>query len=296
MLEKIKKKKQILYRLTITGYISMGISLMIFLAAGSGAFRDASRNSVRVIVALFIISFVLSITLPLISYFSISKLSEEYKNTVLKELIESTIENTTYLPNDGFNYSEIYNSNIFRRSLTYVSEDKIKGMIKGVHFESCDVRTTEVSKAFKKTTDQRNKGFIGRIYKIEFPKPFKDNIVVRQPSKITEMIDNYKIVNIESVTFNKRLTIFSENPLYVFYVITPVVIEKLIELDKIYNGKISFSFYENNIYVAIDNKEDSFDLKTNQPIDEDPLKDLLLELEDIKNLISFLVTDNNLFK
>ena len=63
----------------------------------------------------------------------------------------------------------------------------------------------------------------------------------------------------ESVDFNSELKVYSENELDAFYLLTPHFMERLIYMDNKYNDKISFSFQDKKLYMAIDNRIDTFE-------------------------------------
>jgi hypothetical protein len=100
----------------------------------------------------------------------------------------------------------------------------------------------------------------------------------------------------ESVDFNSELKVYAQNEHEAFYILTPDFMEKLMYFDQKYFDKISFSFKENKLYVAIDSRTDSFDIKAFKTIDGSIFEDYQSELLDIKDLIHTLNLNDTIFK
>ena len=65
----------------------------------------------------------------------------------------------------------------------------------------------------------------------------------------------------ESIDFNSELKAYTDIDHDAFYILTPHFMEKLLFLDKKYNDKINFSFINNKLYISIDTRRDTFDIK-----------------------------------
>jgi hypothetical protein len=72
--------------------------------------------------------------------------------------------------------------------------------------------------------------------------------------------------------------------------------EKLMELDRKYYDKITFSFLNNKLYIAVDNRVDNFDIKPFQIVDSSILRSYVEEFEDMKGFITLLNLTSRMFK
>jgi hypothetical protein len=169
----------------------------------------------------------------------------------------------------------------------------IQGHHENVNFKCCDITQKEVRNSGKNRKVVTV--FQGRFYEFDFHKKFKHNLLLLQPYNFRPF-SAYKKVETESIHFNSELKIYAENEHEAFYILTPDFMEKLMYFDQKYYDKISFSFKENKLYVAIDSRTDSFDIKAFKTIDESIFEDYQSELLDIKDLIHTLNLNQSIFK
>lgn len=277
-----RKKK--LENQAIFGYIMLGISFILWVPLGAATYGGA----VPILLAGFIGG-------GLIAGYASKKfkdLSHEFKSKYLIKEIEQIYPGCEYDPRKGFSSEEVYGAKILKRQDRYYSEDYMKGVYEGVAFEAADVTLEDVRHSGKHTHVVTV--FQGRVYKFQFNKKFKSNILINQPSFFDGLL-GWKRVKTESVEFNKELSVFSDNEHEAFYILTPHFMEKLLELDRKYHDRITFSFINNLLYIAIDTRVDTFDLKMFRHFDESIIDDYRKQLNDIKDFIHHLNLNNTLF-
>jgi hypothetical protein len=166
------------------------------------------------------------------------------------------------------------------------------GEYEGVKFQAADVKLQDVRSTGKSTTVVTV--FLGRVYKFEFNKRFKSNIIINQPSFFNKLF-GWNRIKTESVKFNSELSVYSDNEHEAFYILTPHFMEKLYELDRKYQDRITFSFINNHLYIAINTKEDTFDLKMFRELDISIIKKYRNQLTDIKDFVHHLNLEQTLF-
>jgi len=195
---------------------------------------------------------------------------------------------------DGFTEQEVIDSGLLRNQDRFHSEDMIDGVWDDVHFLCSDVKQEDVhtdSKGHTHTTTI----FLGRFYKIDLPTTIKNQLIIRQKSLIN-VFGKKNLIETESIKFNNELNVYSEDKQEAFYILTPVFMEKLIELDNMFKDKISFSFTGNKLYIAINNGKDTFEISAMKDIDESIFLDYEKEFESIKQLITTIQMNKNIFK
>lgn len=136
--------------------------------------------------------------------------------------------------------------------------------------------------------------FLGRILKFDFNKNFIGSLYVLEDDKPKN--EAYNQVEMESIDFNKTFKTYATENETAFYILTPPIIETLIQLEKRHPGKIGFVFKGNNMYVAINNKVDSFEVKMFKEIDEEMIENFKKDLLAIKDFIEALKLNKNIFK
>ncbi len=224
------------------------------------------------------------------------ELAIEFKNTIIKPKIKAMYPGVEYYPEKGLPNKTFADSKLISIESTlkvYSSSDLIVGDIHGVSLKACDAEVIPMS------SDRAlyNTNFCGRFYEFDFFKEFKSNLILLQPGQKKPLLyQEYKEIDYESYDFNIEYKIFSNDSHEAFYIITPHLMERLMELDKMFKDQISFSFNNSKLYIAIDKGQRFLDTSFFTQFDESKVNDMLENLSEIENVIEFLNLDNTIFK
>ena len=200
---------------------------------------------------------------------------------------------SSYYYDRGFSEEEVIASGLRKKCSRYHSKDLIEGKSEGINFKCSDVLQKEVHSNGKTTTVVTV--FQGRFYEFDFPKKFKHNLLLLQPMHFRPFSGFHKIKT-ENIEFNSELKIYARDDEEAFYILTPQMMERLLYMDDKYLDKISFSFIDEKLYIAIDSRKDYFDIKPFKQVDSSILTEYQTELNDIKEFINVLQLDETLFK
>ncbi len=271
--------------MSIIGYISSGLCFILWVPIGAST-RGAA-------IPVLVIGFLGGGILSGYARSQFKRISNEFKTIFLPDEIQRIYPDCTYDVASGFHEEEIFKSKVLKKQDRYYSEDLMIGKYEGVSFKSADVKIQDVRSSGKSTTVVTT--FLGRVYKFDFNKRFKSNILVNQP-KFFDNIFGWNKIKTESVKFNSELSIFSDNEHDAFYILTPHFMERLLILDRKYQDKISFSFLNSQLYIAINTGIDTFDLKMFKPLDLTIIDVYKKQLADIKDFVHQLNLEKNIFK
>lgn len=72
--------------------------------------------------------------------------------------------------------------------------------------------------------------------------------------------------------------------------------EKLLQLDRKYKDKITFSFIDSKLYIAVDDRIDNFDIKAFVEVNEAFIGAYVEQFEDMKEFITMLNLTSRMFK
>jgi len=226
-----------------------------------------------------------------------SKLKKKFKFEVLSTFFSEAIPGITYLPNQGLSQPDVYATEFLKRADRFYSEDMLQGKLDEVDFLSSDVKLEErhVQHTKNGTRVYYVPYFIGRVFKFTFNKPFDGYLqVLEGGSPLSNR--KFKKVELESVDFNKKFKTYSTNELSAFYVLTPDIMEAIFELEKRNPGRIGLSFSEENLYIAINNGKDTFEIKMFKKIDDLMMDGFKRDLLVIKDFIHTLKLNTKIFK
>ena len=226
-----------------------------------------------------------------------NKLSKRFKNEVLRNIIVGFVEDGVFEPERGLDLNTVYNTEFLKRADRSHTEDYLSGKIDGVEFISSDVKLEErhVEHTKNGTRTYYVAYFIGRIFEFEFNKSFEGYLQVLEGAS-PQSKRKFQKVKLESVEFNKKFKTYSTNDHTAFYVLTPHLMEALLDFEKNNKGKIYFSFIDSKFYLGINNFKDTFELKMFKVLNESSFEEFKKELYVIKEVVKELKLNNNIFK
>ncbi|MFU8793503.1 MAG: DUF3137 domain-containing protein [Acholeplasmataceae bacterium] len=267
-----QKKKQVFETFTII------VGFFVFI----GFLMSIANPFIMIIVIVF------TGLIGLIITKAFKDLSNAYKIEHVKKTIEALVPHSNYDPIRGFTSEFVFQSKIVDKKSTFRSEDYLSGTINGKQFQSADVHIQEVRSNGKSTT--KITAFQGRFFEIEFEKKFEFDVYIL-PNKVRLFKSFYNMakVDLESINFNQTFDVFSGNQHSAFYLLKPRLMEKMIEFARI--GKsVAFTFKDQFVYVAIDTRIDTFDLKMFRPLNDDHLEVVKKEVNMMFELIDLIET------
>jgi len=193
---------------------------------------------------------------------------------------------------EGLNQAEVRYSRFIPMGNRFISKDFVQGTIDGVRFLSSDVYTANVSKRSdgKSSTTQL---FNGRVF--EFSKPIDGHVLALEKFKPNEKRKNENL-DTESVDFNKKFNTYATKPQLAFYILTPQLMEMLMELEQNPPGQIGFSFIKNRLFIALNTGRGTFEFARYRPIDERYFDGIKKDLDVLKTFVEKLKLSDTFYK
>jgi len=262
-----------------------------------------------------ILSFVFFILLFISIFSSLpsSKEKEEYslayKEFFVRRELEKIFTNLEYFPKKGIAKEVLEQTNMLNKIDLYKTNDLAIGKYKDIGFSQSDVEAFRKFKMEDYRKEQKIYDYVsmfkGRWIIFEFNKTFKADVLVFQKDVLDKNSinpdlenTNLKKVEMESLEFNNMFDVYAENPVDAFYILTPKIMEIIINLNIKNNGRLMLCFKNNYLHVGINNYIDSFEV-TNiyKPINEvDVEVDIYQDIKKITMFVDELDLDNDLFK
>lgn len=199
-----------------------------------------------------------------------SKIHKEYqflyKNSFVVSVLNQTFSDVRVNWEQGFTTKDIEQMGILKMGNRFHSEDFIHGVYQGVSFDQSDVTIRHESGSGKNrhTTTY----FKGRVFAFDFQK--NDIYSVGVLSKNFFYSGNYnglkhESVEMESETFNKMFQVKAIRSVDAFYVLTPQMMECLMNLQR-KAGNLSARYFGGKLYVAINISGNAFDGNIKKPV------------------------------
>lgn len=261
-----------------------------------------------IIIGLFILllesGFFFVLFLLIIPIFFVMKatgLSNKFKETIKNELVhlvlEDKFDDVYYDRHLSIPQSVIDQTGLVKSPDRYSGEDYIKGTYKGVSFEVSDVtlkeRQEHVDSKGNRTVTYPTY-FKGRWYVYKFPKTFKGTLKICEthPNEARGLVK----VETESIVFNKKFKLYASDKQYAFFHLTPIMMEKLLELEKLHRGSIYFYYSGNELHIGVNDSQDYMEIPFRKPIDEKAMNAFEGDVDLIPAIINELKLTSDKFK
>ncbi len=194
-----------------------------------------------------------------------------YKDTFLNGMFNEFFDNARYMGTFGFTQHKVREFELHDLGESFESEDHLIGNYKGVHFEQADVHSWTYYP--KREHDSTETYFYGRMFIFDLPVRGIQSVKVFNKLPLDVNTGDHRIrgsernrVEMESVQFNNAFSVYSEDAHDAFYVLTPPMMDRLMEIFdrycKIGNlalHNISFHFKDSKLYFTMECDNKAFD-------------------------------------
>ena len=256
--EKRKKIKRSSVIMTVIGILGIFIGVLLLL------FFEMA--------VVFVLSLIVGIILIAVSTIQKQSFLKNIKGSVIETIIKSELGDTaSYNVNSGINLSDVIRLGVYQDPDRYHLEDHISCSYNGVPYEMCDMvleerHVTRDSNGNRRVTYE--KYFSGRVIKIDFKKvmAFKMKVIEGHPRGLNT--HGYHKIDTELIEFNKKYDTYVNDKEQAYYYLTPLMLQKLLELEKLFKGTIQYVMNGDCFYVLINNNTDSLEFSISRPIDD----------------------------
>ena len=189
-------------------------------------------------------------------------LSGYYKKDIITTLLTSLCEDSAFQPENGISETTFMSSGLFSTSPDrYHSEDMITGQLGKTSFCCSEVHAQE-KHVIVDSKGHRHESWVdifrGFFFIADFQKDFKGQTVIYRNSWLKLNFSNQR-VKLENPEFEKSFDVYATDQVEARYLLTPGMMERLLLLDQKFPGKITVSFYNSNIIIAIPDSTDHFE-------------------------------------
>lgn len=220
-------------------------------------------------------------------------ITKKYRMAFKKELLPITMKlfgKDIKYSIEGINRELVEKVDMFGKFTKYKSEDSVRGKINDVKFQCADVKIGYM-------TGGKHKRYVkvchGQLYVFDFNKRFKTKTLIRE-KKVSKPSD-LKPVQLESIEFNQKFYIYSNNEHDAFYILTPHFMEKLKELERKHPGDLFIAFYNSKLFIGINNNVNRFEPPILSEITQATIDLQLGDLKIIEDIINELKLNNKIF-
>ncbi len=213
------------------------------------------------------------ITLIILTSKKMRKYKLAFKNGVVAEIVKVIDGSWHYNSESHIPLSDYHASKIFTRGVDrHKGDDYVKGTIDKTTFEFSELHTeykttTTDSKGNRKTTWHTI--FKGLFFLADFNKHLKGETLVlpdtaqklfgKLGQSLQKMSGRGQLVKMENVEFEKEFVVYGSDQIEPRYILTPVMMEKMLELKRKYKHTMHFSFIGSRVYCGMSISKNMFE-------------------------------------
>ena len=234
---------------------------------------------------------VLLIIISLFKIFTIKKpMKAKYKEEVIREMVLFLSNDLSYSQHGYISESDYNKSKIFLKTADrYAGDDLVEGKIGETSVRFSELKT-EYYTTNSKGQRQYHTLFKGVFFIADFNKHFVGETMVLADTaesmfgKLGTMLQKMnvsrpKLVKLEDPVFEKEFAVYGTDQVEARYILTPAMMSRIIDFRQ-KTGKVSMSFIDSNVYIAI---------KVSKNLFEPPFYKSMLDFELVKEYFNYLV-------
>jgi hypothetical protein len=199
---------------------------------------------------------------------------DEFKNTVIRQIIEYVDPELSYLPKGMVSRGEFQSSTLFKNRIDrYRGEDLVSGKI-----DRTEIKFSELHAEYKTTTTD-SKGrrqthwhtiFKGLFFIADFNKHFQGRTVVLPDSaekflgglgkKLQEWnLNRDDLVKLEDIEFEKEFVVYSTDQVEARYILSTALMRRILEFKRKMKVPVHIAFVNSDLYMAISIRKNMFE-------------------------------------
>lgn len=202
------------------------------------------------------------------TYFQFKRETGDKQEQLIQEKANEIIPGARCDKDSGFTKETLMASDLeARRGNIYRSNFLISGEYEHVKFDAADIYYANQTSSGK--SSHTTVLFDGILMIFDFENKFDEKIKIFEKNSfwrrglLTSRDGAYGMekMETESILFEEKFESYSTDEQIFYKVVTPVVIELILEIEKDYPGLVSYSFRDGKCYVALSSKEASYELR-----------------------------------
>ena len=253
---------------------------------------------------LIMIGFVVTIVMLICGSKLLKNYKKYYKDVFIKSVIQQAFPGATYEPEQGFQKSMISETGLMMMGNIYHSEDYIRGVCNDVEFERADMLIQDESTDSDGNTYTTNY-LRGRWMIFESNKTFVADLQIiqkgfgyakKKKGFFTRKTERRHELKTEDEQFNRMFQCMCQDDAEAFYLLTPGVLQSLMQLAQTMDGKVMVGFVDNRIHVAVNSNKDSLEPPVMHAVSDKEVAEVQNEIRAVTSFIAGLKLERKIFQ
>lgn len=236
------------------------LAILTLIMGAAGAMAIPNENAQTVSIFIGIIGVIVFIAM---GYSNFKKYHTNFKNNVVRKIVEAINPKFAYDPNRHISIDSFVQSRMFTQQADrYSGDDYVTGQIELTDFEFSEFKAeykTETVQDGKRRT-QWHTIFNGIFFHAEFNKHIESETFI-EPDTSERLLGKFgqklqfsskgKLVKLENQQFEKLFAVYSTNQTEARYILTPTMMEAMVNIQTKIGKKLYVSFVGNRVYCGV---------------------------------------------
>jgi hypothetical protein len=206
--------------------------------------------------------------------------SKEYKRKIIARISCYVDEGLIYSPDCTIPVSEFLKSEIFPPSCDrFTGEDHFRGKIgkTGIEFSEVTAEYRNIRNTGSGQKEEYTIFFKGLFIIADFNKNFKTRTVVLPDTaeklfgKFGQTLqsisaDRGELIRLENPAFEKEFCVYGDDQVEARYILSPSLMERILAFKRKWNSRVSLSFCDSKVYLAISVNKNLFEARIFRPV------------------------------
>jgi len=204
----------------------------------------------------------------------------DYKNKIISRITGFIDEGLIYTPEGSVPFSAFLKSEIFPMPCDiFTGEDHFRGRLGKTDIEFSEVTAKQKNRS-ETGSGQKNDYIIifrGLFIVADFNKHFRTRTVVL-PDTAEKLFGKFgqilqsassgrgRLVRLEDPVFEKEFCVYGDDQVEARYILTPSLMERIIAFRRKWKTKVSLSFIDSKVYIAISMNRNLFETRIFRPV------------------------------
>ncbi len=229
------------------------LQLFIFIMFGLSMFVPASLVPWFYKIPLIIVVFITGVVVISLNTSKSRAYTQNYKTKIVQEVLHFINPDYKYFPEGSIKRDDYLKSGLYSDGNEYEGEDYVTGVAGKTPFQFAELYV--YSEGDKSTTIY----FSGIFFIAEFNKHLHEKtFVFPEKSKINILtkrekthFGDYERLTLENPKFEEVFSVYGSSQQEARYILTPAMMEAMLDIHNKYNFEMSFSFIGNNMYFGM---------------------------------------------
>jgi hypothetical protein len=273
--------------------IFVGIAFLIL------AVMSRDHNGFKVLQSFGFIALIIGLVLFVFSWLIRSSFKKHLLSTVEEKVRTTLFPKRTVDPHRGLYLKTILAPGFFASPDRYEGSDFMSSTYDGVPFEqaSYDLQRLQSQSNGKYSSTEYVTYAEGTMYHFTFERNFGQIVKVLEKSGLATFgSQGLKMVETEYILFNKKFKVLASDETAVFYLLTPQIQEKILELEGTFAGHFYLAFIGNELFIAVDDSHASLHVSLLKPITHPVMSHIYAIYAIPKVFVELLGLNKNKFK